>query len=246
MARPCGGEPVGGLPRLRRALLAQQRITEPDRSEAVLLRLVETGGERVEQLGHAALPGAPVRRVDDRVGVADPRRRLACGERVGVACRLLRRADEPALPVEEAEEGAEVARAVGVVVGGDVEERRRRSGERLSRLLGEVEQVDQREVALQVHVHLRLRQGADPRLVDAGAAPGLGQVRRGWVCLGQDGGHQAPSFRGDRPADSNRRPRLLTSRASRCCAARQSRTEEIRDASRGESGEGRRSGPNEP
>ena len=152
----------GKLGRLLRGLLAQDRDREVHLAQAVLGRLRRIlRRSAAMSCGVLSEPGAPVRRVHDGVGVADARRALPCGERVRVAGRLLGGADEPALPVEEAEESAQP-----VVVRADVEQRARRTRQARAGRTGELEQVDQLEIALEVHVHLGLGERADPVLAD--------------------------------------------------------------------------------
>ncbi len=135
------------------ALVAAQAHAEAGRGVALGRGVGEAGVERVDHRPQVAPPAAPVAGVHDHVDVAGPRRAGPGTDGAGDRTQLFGPIDQAAGPVEVGEQLGQARDRDPAVAAGDGGSRavpRRRGGHDLGR-----------EAALEVEVHLRLRETDD-------------------------------------------------------------------------------------
>ena len=97
-------EPVDEFCRFVRCLRAQQADAQVRRRQAVLFRRTEARVEGIDHRPGPPVPGIPVRRVDNDVGISGAIRGEALAEGIGKLEQTVRRVCEPAGPVEKMQE----------------------------------------------------------------------------------------------------------------------------------------------
>jgi hypothetical protein len=149
-----GAEILDQLHRLGLRLRAQQADAQAHRRQPVLLGLAKSGVERVEHRTQPAPPRAPVRRVDDQVGITGAVAGQAAAEVARQVGQAFRAVGQMTGPVEELEE-----------VGQALEAEQRFARPRHRHAGGPRPAFERRrlEGAFEVHVHLGLGQRLETR-----------------------------------------------------------------------------------
>ena len=157
-----------GVGRLR----AQQAHAQAHRRQAVLLGGAKAGIERVDHVRQPPVPGLPVRRVEDQVGIARAAGGQPLAERIGRLGQLLARAHQAAGPVEEVQEVGQPFEA---------EQALARARHRLAELARPLLQQRGVEAAFEVHMHFGLGQGLQPLHPQLGGLHGVGPSPEAWI-----------------------------------------------------------------